>query len=196
MTAPGYTYQRLVVGYHGCDKTIAKQVLLEHKPLKPSENKYDWLGKGIYFWEHGYKRALEFAQWKQERKEIEEPTVLGAYIHLGQCFDLTDTAATTSLAKFYEPFCNVIETTGEDLPKNVEGGKNDFDLVKRYLDCAVLNFALDSQPGIQTVRGVFVEGKPVFTGSRIFMKTHVQVAVRDNSCILGYFLPASDYNQC
>jgi hypothetical protein len=53
----------------------------------------------------------------------------------------------------------------------------------------VLNFALNLRPEIQTVRGVFVEGNPAFPGSQIYAKTHVQIAVRDSSCILGYFLP-------
>ena len=33
-------------------------VLLRGEPLQPSENDYDWLGRGIYFWEHGPQRAL------------------------------------------------------------------------------------------------------------------------------------------
>ena len=195
MPNSGYIYHRLVVGYHGCDKTIAERVLMNHEPLEPSANKYDWLGEGIYFWEHGYKRALEFAQWKKHRGEIDEPTVIGAYIHLGRCFDLTDTAATTSLAKYYDPFCQVMEDSGLDIPQNVKGHADDFDLVKRFLDCAVLNFALESLPEIQTVRGVFVEGNQVFPGSQIYSKTHVQISVRDSSCILGYFLPSMNYNE-
>ncbi len=45
----------------------------------------------------------------------------------------------------------------------------------------------------QTVRGAFVEGDPVYEGARIHAKTHVQIAVRDPSCILGYFRPAASY---
>jgi hypothetical protein len=86
----GYVYHRLVVGYHGCDRATVERVLvlLEHESLEPSNNTYDWLGRGIYFWEHGYKRALEFAEWKEKRGDLTEPTVLGAYIHLGRCFEV------------------------------------------------------------------------------------------------------------
>lgn len=59
----------------------------------------------------------------------------------------------------------------------------------------MLNFGLDivergPEPSFQTVRGVFTEGDPAFPGAGIQSKTHVQVAVRDLDCILGYFRPA------
>lgn len=43
------TYQRTVIGYHGCDESLVKNVLLRGRNLRPSENDYDWLGLGIYF---------------------------------------------------------------------------------------------------------------------------------------------------
>jgi hypothetical protein len=63
-------------------------------------------------------------------------------------------------------------------------------------DCAVINFAMleESKLGehYDTDRGVFVEGDPAYPGAKVFSKTHVQVAVRNPSCVLGYFKPA-DY---
>ena len=44
-----FNYQRLTVGYHGCDRSVAEDVLMDGKHLKANENTYDWLGKGIYF---------------------------------------------------------------------------------------------------------------------------------------------------
>lgn len=41
----------------------------------------------------------------------------------------------------------------------------------------------------QTVRGVFVEGQPAYPGAGIMLKSHVQVAVRDQRCIIGFFRP-------
>jgi hypothetical protein len=120
----GYVYHRLVVGYHGCGRATVERVLLllEHESLEPSNNTYDWLGRGIYFWEHGYKRALEFAEWKEKRGDLTEPTVLGAYIHLGRCFDLTDTEATQSLRAYYERLESVLAESGEPMPQNRKGG--------------------------------------------------------------------------
>ena len=47
----------------------------------------------------------------------------------------------------------------------------------------------------QTVRGVFVEGEPAYEGAGIYTKTHIQIAVGDSSCILGYFLPCPLYKE-
>jgi hypothetical protein len=41
----------------------------------------------------------------------------------------------------------------------------------------------------QTVRGVFIEGKPAFPGSKIALKSHIQIAVKDPACIVGVFEP-------
>ncbi|MGM0578740.1 MAG: hypothetical protein ACQEXJ_23660 [Myxococcota bacterium] len=194
--ARGIDYQRLIIGYHGCDRRLGEKVLLEGGALKPSHNKYDWLGRGTYFWEHGPERALEWAREMQADEKIDEPFVLGAFIHLGRCLDLADTAATRHVATWYEDLRAAFEAAGKELPQNKPSQHGDHDLLLRRLDCAVLNYGLgnlDEQQGrivYQTVRGLFPEGGPAFEGSRIMVKTHVQIAVRDPDCILGYFRPA------
>ena len=87
MTAP--LYERVVTGYHGCDAAVAARVLAGAAPLNISTNAYDWLGQGIYFWEHGPQRAREWAieQAKLSGAKIKEPPVLGARINLGECLD-------------------------------------------------------------------------------------------------------------
>jgi hypothetical protein len=45
------------------------------------------LGSGIYFWEYGYDRAMQFALEQQARGKIATPAVVGAIIQLGRCFD-------------------------------------------------------------------------------------------------------------
>ena len=77
----------LVIGFHGCDKPIYDDVIKERKPLKPSNNKYDWLGNGIYFWEQNYERALD---WAKSNIKIESPHVIGAIIDLGNCLNLVE----------------------------------------------------------------------------------------------------------
>jgi hypothetical protein len=49
--------------------------------FKPSNNEYDWLGPGAYFWEANPIRGLEFAG-EPQRKSIREPFVVGAVIDL------------------------------------------------------------------------------------------------------------------
>jgi len=64
----------------------------------------------------------------------------------------------------------------------------------RYLDCAMMDFYLSqsdkhrSAP-YQTVRGCFLEGEPAFPGSGFQTEVHIQIAVRDPTCILGTFRP-------
>ncbi len=189
-------YERLVVCYHGCDRKTGEQVLLQGRGLCPSHNKYDWLGRGIYFWEHGPERALDWAKERHDRGKIDEPWVLGAYIHLGRRLDLTDTAATAQLRAWHEDLGEAMALAGQVMPENKPAGDGDHDLLLRFLDCAVLNFGLDDmdrEEGMtvyQTVRGVFVEGAPAYEGARIMTKTHVQITVRDPDCIIGYFRPA------
>lgn len=192
------TYQRLVVGYHGCDRSLVERVILGDGHVSASENRYDWLGKGIYFWEHGAKRAFEFAEWKKGRNEIAEPAVIGAYINLGRCFDLGDTWATEQLPDMFDRLVAQLSALGAEVPVNRQGGTDDFDLVLRNRDCAVLNHAMaahDAANGggafFQTVRGVFTEGGPAFDGAGIQRKSHVQIAVRDPTAIVGYFVPRS-----
>jgi hypothetical protein len=38
-----------VVGYHGCDLDVATKLLTHELDIAPSENEYDWLGRGAYF---------------------------------------------------------------------------------------------------------------------------------------------------
>jgi len=49
----------IVLGYHGCQRALAEQVVVGRKSVKPSKNEYDWLGHGVYFWANGSKRAAE-----------------------------------------------------------------------------------------------------------------------------------------
>ena len=96
-----YEHARVIHGYHGCDLRVAT-ALLEGEKFKASENDYDWLGKGVYFWEHGPDRAMRFAEFQRSRGSVETPAVVGAVIHLGTCLDLLDTRFTRNLAAAYE----------------------------------------------------------------------------------------------
>lgn len=184
-------HHRLVVGYHGCEREYGAAVLLGQAQLQPSANDYDWLGGGIYFWEHGFRRALEWAQGYRK-----DPFVLGAYLHLGRCLDLTDTWATARLAETHQALKQLLRRQGLKLPKNRKGrGAGNGDRLVRSLDCAVINLFNDQEDQAkggtcyQSVRGVFEEGKPAFPGACIRTKTHIQIAVRDPGCILGFFVP-------
>lgn len=182
-------YDRTVIAYHGCDASVAR-ALLDGGSFKPSQNDYDWLGEGIYFWEYGYDRALRFAKEQHKRGKVGNPAVVGAILQLGNCFDLMDTKFTDELAVAFREFERLYEQMNWPLPQN-RGRTPDKKL--RRLDCAVLNFVLKSfeEKGraFDSVRCAFVEGHPVFAGSGIHRETHVQIAIRNPACILGVFQP-------
>lgn len=183
-------YDRLVVGYHGCDAAVAER-LLRGEAFKPSQNDYDWLGHGIYFWEFGYDRALQFAKDQQRRGKVKDPAVVGALIQLGNCFDLMDVRFTTLLGETYASWLSLAREFGDELPRNA--GRTE-DLLLRRLDCAVINWSLtlfSARKGVSydSVRCGFVEGEPCFEGSGIRRQSHVQVSVRNPGCIVGVFRP-------
>src|SRR5690606_9876002 len=108
--------------------------------LRPSENAYDWLGHGIYFWENNYQRALQFARDLKENppkgKEnlIKKPAVLGAVLDLGYCLDLLDSKYLEFLKESFDVLCDNVQEVGLPLPKNNASPSGD--LLRRNLDCA------------------------------------------------------------
>lgn len=182
-------YDQTVIAYHGCDASTVDR-LLGGEPFIPSRNDFDWIGEGIYFWERGADRALRFAEAQKRRGKVNEPGIVGALIQLGNCFDLLDTRFTEDLAAAYPLWSDLCYKAGVTLPIN-GGGPPDHKLRRR--DCAVLNWYLDaaSSRGVayDTVRCCFVEGGPAFAGSGIYRESHIQIAVRSPTCILGVFRP-------
>ena len=55
-----------VTGYHGTRKDAAERILAEG--FKKSENDWEWLGHGVYFWQDGPARAKEWARTWLGRK--------------------------------------------------------------------------------------------------------------------------------
>lgn len=52
----------LTIGFHGCDQSVFDEIIKNNGKLRPSQNSYDWLGHGVYFWENNLDRAWEFAE--------------------------------------------------------------------------------------------------------------------------------------
>ncbi len=169
----------MVLGYHGCEPSFAEALIRGEKRIEewqPSQNPYDWLGHGIYFWEFAPYRARTWGG---------KGGVIGAVIQLGLCLDLTDVHWTDMLLERYKVVRQARKQQGLALPKNM--GR------RRDLDCLIINELVASterdQISFQTVRCPFLEGKRAYPGSGIFRESHIQIAVRDKSCILGVFRP-------
>ena len=171
--------------------------LLAGESFRPSENDYDWLGHGIYFWEANPARALDFAkELKSRTASIQTPFVVGAVIDLGYCLDLTSTTGIDAVEKGFQTFAQVMTATGAEIPKN-SGGP---DLLLRKLDCAVINHIHASMrstnaPLFDTVRGVFIEGNRIYENSGFFKKTHIQICVCNPDSIKAVFRLRKDQLQ-
>ena len=172
-----------VLAYHGCEKRVGLS-LLRGRSFKPSENDYDWLGPGAYFWENNPLRGLEWAEEQKLQGRIADPWVIGAVIDLGNCLDLSTHAGVQLVRLAYD---SLSKSGISKLPSNTPRGR-------RFLDCAVIRHlhaaAEDPRSGLRpfdTVRGLFTEGEPAFPGSSFLAKTHVQVAVRNLEMIKGIF---------
>ena len=177
-----------MLGYHGCDAAVAGK-LLAGEPFQPSDNDYDWLGPGIYFWEANPRRGLQFAEELVRLKrgaKVSNAAVIGAVIDLGLCLDLTTAAGVGQVQEAYPSFKAIAKLDGRPMPKNSQ------DMLRRPLDCAVIRTLHDIRERaglaiIDSVRGLFIEGEPIYEGSGIYSKTHTQICVRNPLCIKGVF---------
>jgi hypothetical protein len=183
-------WSRYVLGYHGCDLALAREVVLGEKLLVPSVNNYDWLGHGIYFWEDSPGRAMRWAQEESKKagSRIKTPCVLGAVIDLGNCLNLIDAEFLDVVRSTHERFEKTVVESGVEMPKN-----SGLDLRNRKLDCAVFQSLHefreeDALPAFDTVRAFFVEGEPLYATAGIRALDHIQICVRKMQKVVGYFL--------
>ena len=187
-----------VLGYHGCDRSVADDVLGGGVTLKPSDNDHDWLGDAVYFWEHNPERAYRFAldvsrRPHNDRQRIVKPAVVGAIIELRRCVNLLDATGIVAVADAYQQLTKGVDATGLPLPKSIGGS----DRLRRYLDCAVIRElhrarAEAGDPPIQTLRAAFVEGSPLYPDAGFNARMHIQLCVRDLACVRGYFRPLGE----
>jgi hypothetical protein len=180
-----------VIGYHGCGRKLAMRLVGGEDPIKQEDRKYHWLGSGIYFWENDKQRALEWAIEKASREELEDPFVIGAVLRLRRCLDLSVRENIPLVTAAHQSLSALYAASGGAMPENKKAPKDKSDdEVMRYLDCAVINHLIKtSEEPFDTVRGLFVEGDPVYEGAEFYEKTHVEIAVRNPACIVGLFIP-------
>ena len=164
----------IVLGYHGTSSEAADKIVRDG--FLVSDNDYDWLGRGVYFFQDAPGRAWEWAH--QNYKD--DPAVITAEIHLANCMDLLDVSWNRVLSDAYDSYLNLLRQSGSS-PPTQSGGAHP-------LDRAVINYTVGvlEEAGIRIdcVRAAFREGRPVYQDSALYDRAHVQIAVRDTaSCI-------------
>lgn len=187
-----------VLGYHGCDRSVAERAIAGEHDLITSDKKYDWLGPGAYFWEADPRRAAEWADWKVSIGAYEDAAVVGAVIDLRNCLDLVNREDLELLRAAHRSFLDMQEKGGLPVPVNKSiPNRPDEDRSLRFLDCAVIRHlhgmleGSDVEP-FDTVRGMFTEGDALYAGCGFRERSHVQLAIRNTNCILGLFWPRMD----
>jgi hypothetical protein len=164
---------RIVRGYHGTSAIKAARIVRQ-QTLESSENGWDWIGHGIYFWEGAPGRAWEWAR----KHHGSESAVVAVDIMLGACLDLTDVRFTSILQVAYHQITELYSKRAESAPEN--RGK------ARYLDCLVINYVCEEiLETIDTVRATFIEGDPVYPGSGFMSQSHIQICVRNVSSLVS-----------
>lgn len=182
-----------VLGYHGCDATVASDIVNGRTPLLHSDKNWDWLGPGAYFWEADPDRAFEWATQAVARGRVQTPAVVGAVIDLGNCLDLLARSDVELVAQAYDLFAEERLQAGLKLPENKGVDGEAEDRVIRLLDCAVMRFLHErmdeTDEKFDTTRGLFPEGEELYPNAGFRRRNHVQIAVRNMDAILGVFYP-------
>ena len=186
--------QSLVIGFHGCDKLVAEEVISNKVELLGSEKPWDWLGHGIYFWEDSYARAFRWAedQVGKTGTKVTTPAVIGAVINLGNCLNLVDAEALRLVKAAHETYLEICDMLDTEPARN-----SGTEMKARHLDCAVmqtLHLLREEKklPAFDSVRGFFVEGKALYQNSGFRELDHIQICIRSPKQILGYFWPRGE----
>ena len=163
-----------VIGYHGTSVEAARRIL--SSGFEISRNEYDWLGDGAYFFQDAPLRARE---WAQQRFGA-DAAVVGAEIDLADCVDLLDIPWERVIVRTFARYIAHLSESGLPVPEQSRGAHR--------LDRGVLNYLVDglAEDGghVRSVRAVFPEGEPMYPGSALLNRAHVQIAVRDRTAIV------------
>jgi hypothetical protein len=178
----------LVHGYHGTSVENAESIF--SNGFRVSRNDYDWLGRGIYFWQDAPERALSWAEHQHQH-----PAVICAeiIINTDSTIDLFDSHPDNvyiiALKRSYETFRDRLSTT--DFAKQ-RGALHGVDrLIVDYVADKLIPHLQGKH--VQVVRSIFTEGEPIFPlfgkneKSAFHDKSHVQIAVRDSRVIQKYY---------
>lgn len=148
--------------------------------FRPSENDWEWLGHGVYFWQDAPERAFAWAREWHGRKGYKGPiAVVAARIQLLDYIDLLDQAGM----RLVTDYASALQKKVAD---EVRLLSNEYPMHR--LDCEFFNsittMLLSEGIEVRGYRAACVEGEPITHGSPIYDRSHVQLAVIDQTTIL------------
>jgi hypothetical protein len=176
-----------LVGYHGTNMESARQIL--QTGFTPSRNNYDWLGKGVYFWQDAPYRAWHWAGGYC-KKNGGDPAVIRSLVKIrrDEFMDLLDYSQDPNWANYLSRTHQYLQQqTSSVLPPNKRAsGYHALD--RLVLDTLIEDILRPVDLNILAVRACFQEGEEIYPGSAIYNKSHIQIAVRDISSIVQSIL--------
>jgi len=94
-------------------RQVGERVLAGQGELKASENAWDWLGNGFYFWENNPRRAREWAQSVKRNPSLskargEQPFAMGAILDLGAAWAAESAVAVATGNSANEPLLVIV----------------------------------------------------------------------------------------
>jgi hypothetical protein len=157
------------IGYHGCEASVGERVR-KTKVFRLSVGDQEWLGDGVYFFEGDPGPAR---WWVKSRRKYPKWEILKADISAAES-QVLDLLKEDDFDEFQRSLRMLVDHT-ETLGAPVVGFK----------DGAVINALCRIVP-CKVVRAPFDWGtEGVRRGYSRIRKTHIQLAVRDPSCIVG-----------
>lgn len=192
----------LVVAYHGCDAVVRDDLVRGRiQCLRPSDNNYDWLGPGFYVFENDPVRAQKLAAASNAHPEklytkepIGTPAVVGVVLRIQRWLDMTTQEGLQRFADSYEVLRDLLDDDEMAQLSNDAADRSDSEFILRRLDNSVFRTLHqihdEAYEGMfyQAVRGAFPQGGFI-TDHSFRTDSHIQIAVRDNTCVVGWFLP-------
>lgn len=176
--------QAQVWGYHGTTLQSANAIL--NNGFLVSQNPWEWLGDGIYFWQDAPIRAREWAlDWSLRNQQNHDPAVVKAKLNLIDCIDMLDVGWRDVLQELSQEFLALVRSIPEfSKLKNHRAGAA---RGRHELDAAFFNFAVEDlrRRGVtvRSIRAAITEGNPILPESPLCYKSHVQICILDQSLI-------------
>jgi len=167
---------REVIGFHGTSRAALPHLLA--RDIRSSDQHFEWLGTGFYFWQDSPWRAHQWADGRYGSGGV----VVVARINLDGCLDLVNPYWQAEVRDADFEFVLHCVAHEQQIPVNTDRGSH-------ARDAATINWycdrtAADGLNPVRSVRAIFEEGEPIFESSKIRSRSHVQVAVRDLMAIV------------
>lgn len=127
------TESNIVFSFNDCERELAERIVNNpSETLHYSEHPYNWLGKGMCFWENDLDRVLE---WAKISSKVTNPAVLGTAISLDNCLDFMPSKNIDARKKLHDSYLEI----GCKIPENKNISNGNFEFKLCFAGCLFLD---------------------------------------------------------